>query len=110
MWSELGSVAPLELPDLDLAFALGAPTVKPAAKVKEGLQRKKGLTVLSQTRSQNVGIMLARFRMPHAAIRDAVLHVDDGKLSIDNLKAIKHHVPTTDEVCAEAETAGRRAN
>lgn len=35
--------------------------------------------------------------MPHVQIRDAVLHIDDAKLSIDNLKAIKHYVPTTDE-------------
>jgi hypothetical protein len=35
--------------------------------------------------------------MPHIMIRDAILELDD-KLSIDNLKAIKHYVPTPDEV------------
>lgn len=35
--------------------------------------------------------------MPHAAVRDAVLLFDDKKLTIDNLKAIKHFVPLTEE-------------
>lgn len=37
--------------------------------------------------------------MSHEGIRDAILKMDDTKVSIDNLLAIKHYIPTTDEVC-----------
>ena len=46
----------------------------------------------------NLAIMLARFKMSHQGIRDALLRIDDTKVSIDNLLAIKHYIPTTDEV------------
>lgn len=36
--------------------------------------------------------------MSHEGIRDAILVLDDTKVSIDNLLAIKHYIPTTDEV------------
>jgi hypothetical protein len=36
--------------------------------------------------------------MSHSKIKDAVLQLDDGKLSIDNLKALKQYVPLTEEV------------
>lgn len=42
--------------------------------------------------------MLSRFRLSHKVIRYAIVHIDDSKLSIDNLKAIKQNSPQTDEV------------
>jgi hypothetical protein len=42
--------------------------------------------------------MLARLKMSHMAIHDAVLNIDDARLSIDNLKALKHSAPTAEEV------------
>ena len=44
------------------------------------------------------GIMLARIRMSHAAIRDAILQVDDRKMTVDRLKSLRPSVPTRDEV------------
>ena len=42
--------------------------------------------------------MLARIKMSLPQIRDALLEVDDDKLSIDDLKAIGKQLPTTEEV------------
>lgn len=42
--------------------------------------------------------MLARIKLPFAAIRVAILRVDDQQLSLDELKAISKHVPTVEEV------------
>lgn len=42
--------------------------------------------------------MLARMRMEHSAIRDAVLRIDDRKMTIDRLKPLKTFVPTAQEV------------
>lgn len=54
---------------------------------------ERTLTNLSDT-----AIMLARLRLPHTTIRTAIVELDDVKLSVDNLKAIKHHAPTAEEV------------
>lgn len=43
--------------------------------------------------------MLARLRMEHTAIRDAVLQIDDRKMTIDRLKPLKTFVPSAQEVC-----------
>lgn len=92
------SIPPLALLDLDRDFAVGSTSVKPVVKTEaDGLKKKKGWSLLSQGRSQNVGIMLARFKMPPEAISDAVVQMDDRRLSIENLKAIKQNAPTTDE-------------
>ena len=50
--------------------------------------------------------MLSRFRLSHAAIRDAILHVDDQRLSLDNLKILRQYAPTADEVDAVAAYKG----
>ena len=42
--------------------------------------------------------MLARSRMSHAAIRDAILRIDDSKMSMDRLKSIRSSVPNQKEV------------
>lgn len=44
--------------------------------------------------------MLARYRIPLPEIKMAILHLDDSKLSIEFLKALKHYVPSTDELSA----------
>jgi diaphanous 1 len=49
-----------------------------------------------------VAIMLARLRMEHSAIRDAVLQIDDRKMTIDRLKPLKSFAPTAQEVCCSA--------
>lgn len=52
-----------------------------------------------------VAIMLARLRMSHSAVREAILKLDDNRLTVDNLKAIKHYCPTPDEVSHSASHA-----
>jgi diaphanous 1 len=47
---------------------------------------------------QYLAIMLARIKLGFPEIRRALLDVDDQKLSMDELKAIAKHLPTTEEV------------
>lgn len=42
--------------------------------------------------------MLSRIKLTYPDIRVALMEILDEKLSIENLKAIKQHVPTGDEV------------
>jgi len=42
--------------------------------------------------------MLARIKMPYPEIKQALLEIDDEKLTVENLRAIRQHVPTTEEL------------
>lgn len=46
-------------------------------------------------------IMLSRIKMPLAEIKRALLEVDDKSLSVDDLRAIARHIPTSDEVMSQ---------
>ncbi|KAL8283496.1 hypothetical protein RQP46_005599 [Phenoliferia psychrophenolica] len=104
VWSDLDStLEPLDLADLERDFAIGgtgsgARSAGPTpSKVAAG-GKKQPTTVLGLARAQNIAIMLARLKMPHVDVRDAVLFIDDTKLTLDNLKAIKHFAPSTEEM------------
>lgn len=42
--------------------------------------------------------MLARIKLTYPEIRRSVLLVDDGLLTVDNLKSLRQYVPTIEEV------------
>lgn len=44
--------------------------------------------------------MLARQRLSHTAIRDAILSIDDKKMTAERLKALKVFTPTREEMDA----------
>lgn len=95
MWSELEPVpALLAWPEMD-DFIVAAPVDKPPAAVQ---QKKSKTSLLDPQRGQNVEIVLKRIRLPPAAIRAAILSVDDSKLAIDTLKNLKVLAPTAAEV------------
>ncbi|GAA5889934.1 hypothetical protein JCM5296_003653 [Sporobolomyces johnsonii] len=97
VWAE-NDIAPLELVDLEKEFEIGAPLIRTVQTDNKLKKKKEVSTLLGMTRAQNIAIMLARIRLSHAAIRDAILLIDDAKLSVDSLKAIKHHAPNLDEI------------
>lgn len=49
-------------------------------------------------RSNNIGIMLARLRLPPETIRQIVWEAEDEKLDIDKLGMVARMLPTHDEV------------
>lgn len=62
--------------------------------------RKKRISLIDMKRANNIGIMLARFRMPYAQIRAAVLQVDATILSMEKLQAMIQFAPLEDEIHA----------
>lgn len=42
--------------------------------------------------------MLARIKLTYPEIRDAIWNIDDHRLSVDNLMAIRQYIPTKEEV------------
>jgi len=107
VWAEVDAIEPLELGDVAAEFAVAPPAARvgqdgnrggAGSKVVMGGGKKAPGTLLGMQRANNVAIMLKRVRLTNRSIWAAVVGVDDGALSIDNLKAVKHFVPTQDEV------------
>ena len=48
--------------------------------------------------------MLSRIKMDYPEIRRALLEIDDGRLSFDDLKALSRQLPTSEEVCVMCDT------
>ncbi|KAG5519611.1 hypothetical protein PMAC_001766 [Pneumocystis sp. 'macacae'] len=73
------------------------------------INNKKKVTTISLielNRANNTAIMLSKIKLNYNEIRDALLELNDSKLSIDNLKAIKQNLPTTEEIRVIKEYSG----
>jgi hypothetical protein len=42
--------------------------------------------------------MLARIKLTYPEIRDAIWNIDDNRLTIDNLMAIRQYIPAKEEI------------
>jgi hypothetical protein len=104
IWSSIdtGDVE-LDNEELEKAFATDN---KQVAKPAASSHKPKVTSLLPIARAQNIAIMLARMRLTHEAIRDAILQVDDKKMTTDRLKAIKSFVPSADEIKALSNYSG----
>lgn len=72
---------------------------KRAVKDKKAAAPKKVIVeLIDPKRSYNVNIALARFKMTHEAIRDAVLALDEQTLNEEKVNALVAIAPTSDEV------------
>ena len=69
--------------------------------------KKEVVELIDSKRSYQVNIALARFKMSHAAIRDALLAMDDAVLDEDKLASLQKIVPTAEEVEAVRDYEGR---
>lgn len=85
----------IDISELETAFTA---EVKGKPTSINTVKKPKGVSLLPHAKAQNAGIMLARMRMSHAAIRDAILKIDDRKVTVERLRALKTCVPTADEV------------
>eukprot|EP00002_Diphylleia_rotans_P009429 TRINITY_DN1964_c0_g1_i1.p1 TRINITY_DN1964_c0_g1~~TRINITY_DN1964_c0_g1_i1.p1 ORF type:complete len:1301 (-),score=299.88 TRINITY_DN1964_c0_g1_i1:450-4352(-) len=64
----------------------------------QGGAKAAAVNLLDTKRSNNIGIMLARFKVPHIMIRQAILDLNEKALSVEDVKAILTQAPTTEEV------------
>ena len=99
VWSSLETDSlQLDLTELEAAFSAESKDKPLKALPGDGPGKPKVTSLLPISRAQNIAIMLARMRISHAAIRDAILQIDDKKMTIDRLKALRSFVPSSDEV------------
>lgn len=105
IWSELPNAptVSVSVEDLDNLFALNAPKSGGESKdagisaAKSKGKQTKQTTLIDLNRAQNISILLTRVRMPLPQVREALLQGADSRLTIDNLRALKQCLPTTDE-------------
>ncbi|KAL4076317.1 hypothetical protein J3A83DRAFT_2174705 [Scleroderma citrinum] len=82
----------------DLVSTFGVDTT-PAPSQATGPPFKSNVTTLLDiTRANNIAIMLSRFKNDYSMIRSALLDLDDSRLSVDDLRAINRHLPTSEEL------------
>jgi len=72
-------------------------------------QKPKVVNLIDGKRSYNIDIALARFRMSHEAIRDALITLDACLLSEDKLDALSRVVPTPEEAQMIADYRGDKS-
>ena len=79
-----------------------------AAMASAGKSNKKEvIELIDGKRSYQCNIALARFKMTHAAIRDALLAMDDKVLDEDKLTSLQKIVPTPEEIEAVRDFEGK---
>ena len=61
-------------------------------------KKREVVTLVDSKRSYNIGIALARFKMPPEAIRDALLQMDGAVLNEDRITTLLKCKPTSDEI------------
>ena len=89
----------LDLKLLQDEFAATLPTRDATERTPDAPQHHVK-TLLSTTRANNIGIMLARTKLSPQTICEAFTTVNDNKMDLELLKALKQNSPTTDEVGA----------
>ncbi|TYZ67710.1 hypothetical protein PybrP1_004963 [[Pythium] brassicae (nom. inval.)] len=88
--------------------------VNQPAKAKESESAKKPakkraptrVALIDVKRANNIGIMLARFRLPYFKIRDAVLLVDKELLSLEKVTSLLQFAPEDEEIAAVKSYSG----
>lgn len=89
-------------------FVNKPPKAKETEDTKKPTKRRAPTRValIDVKRANNIGIMLARFRMPYFKIRDAVLLVDKDVLSLEKVSALIQFAPEDEELQAVKSYSG----
>lgn len=88
----------VDLTDLEDVFSLDPAPPKPVNTSNAGKPKVQQVTtMLDITRANNVAIMLKTLKLSPVAICEAILAVDDTRLSAEDLVAISKQLPTVEE-------------
>lgn len=82
----------------DLVATFGVDITPTPSQLMNPSRKKNVTTVLDISRANNIAIMLSRFKNNYSTIRCALLDLDSSRLSIDDLRAISKHLPTSEEI------------
>lgn len=97
IWNDLPKeILALDILELEQTFSMAPP--KAPASNKASSRRPQAITFLDITRSNNIGILLAKLKLPIPRISQAILAIDDETLGLDDLKNLSRLLPTAEEV------------
>lgn len=88
--------------ELEELFAAKTASSSAASAAAAGSNAKKRANLLTKQRSNNVGILLTRFRAPAERIRDAIMSMDTEFLTAERVNGLLSIIPTEDEEMAIA--------
>jgi hypothetical protein len=83
--------------DLDELTNLFAQKTDKGPKIEKEAKPQK-ISLVDPKKAQNAAITLGSMRLPYEEIRDAILEMDERKLSVEQVKALKDMAPTPDEI------------
>jgi uncharacterized membrane protein YgcG len=92
----------LDIEELEKLFAKKAASEKAAS----GPKKPEKITLIDPKKAQNSAIVLGSMRMDFKVVRKAILNMDEEKLSLENIVALKDMLPTADEAQAVKEYSG----
>ncbi|CAK4101660.1 unnamed protein product [Aphanomyces euteiches] len=96
------------LEQLVTLFASAPPPSKEKTAKKPGMKKKAATRIglIDVKRANNIGIMLARFRLPYPEIKRAILEVDRDILSSEKVAALIQFAPEGEEITTVKEYTG----
>ncbi|CAK5262775.1 unnamed protein product [Mycena citricolor] len=97
VWNDIGAGFEFKMDDLEATFTLDNTPTTPS-QLRASPKRQAVTTLLDITRANNIAIMLSRIKMGFPDIKQALLDLNDEKLSVDDLKAISKQLPTAEEM------------
>eukprot|EP01041_Mallomonas_annulata_P003111 gene3111-6114_t len=115
VWSKLSDLnIKLDIDALELSFckALAKVSSDSNNEEKKGsstalkLDKPKEVTLLDPKVQQNVGIALAKYRMPSKEIKAAIIAMDEAKLDLEKLNSLRTLAPTPDDISTLKEYDG----
>ncbi|GLD93157.1 hypothetical protein PINS_up001749 [Pythium insidiosum] len=68
--------------------------------VSKELTSPRVVFLIERSRANNISIIIKQFRMPHAAIREAIMKVDTLVLTLERVQGLLKILPTDEEVAA----------
>ncbi|KAL5507835.1 hypothetical protein ACEPAH_5453 [Sanghuangporus vaninii] len=101
VWDDVSTSVPsidLDMKELVDTFALDAAPTKVSLSPLNSPRKNSVLTLLDTNRANNILIMLSRMKPSLSEIKSALLAIDDSVLSVEDLKAIARHLPTSEEI------------
>lgn len=87
-----------EFKEIEELFGDTRAEVKKKEKKQEEVTGNKKVTVIDGNKAQTVGLLLARWKLDHKVIRNAILSVDDSVLTTQMVKSLHKYCPTGEDL------------
>jgi len=106
VWENVDETS-LEIHSKELELYFGVAEKKKAAI--KGVDKPKTVHLLDVKRSQNLSIVLSRFKVPLEVLKEAIWNLDETVLGVDAATSLLSTLPTSEELTLVSEYTGDRS-